>query len=105
VPQKDGDEENLTRPRAVTTSTYPSTVTPPKLEDKDLGLSLGGNFADMFSGFGKRKSAILEVEEKRTVPQTIVCKTKLMLSSRLISLRSILQPRPRSRLGHMQVTA
>jgi hypothetical protein len=50
------------RARAVTTSSYASTATPPKLnDDKDLGLSLGGDFGDMFSGFGKRKSQVLDV--------------------------------------------
>jgi len=52
------------RERTVTGSSYASTATPPKLEDKDLGLSLGGDFADMFGAFGKRRSALLEVENK-----------------------------------------
>jgi hypothetical protein len=63
VPRKDSEDENPNRPRAFTTSSYASTATPPKPDQNDLGLSLGGNFADMFSGFGKRKSAILEVED------------------------------------------
>ncbi|KAG9248431.1 hypothetical protein BJ878DRAFT_36294 [Calycina marina] len=48
------------RQRAVTASSYASTATPPKLNERDLGLSLGGDFADMFSGFGKGKSELME---------------------------------------------
>lgn len=48
----------------MTTSSYASTATPPKIE-KDLGLSLGGDFSDMFSGFGNRRSVVLESNENR----------------------------------------
>jgi len=48
----------------MTTSSYASTATPPKIE-KDLGLSLGGDFSDMFSGFGNRKSVVLESNDNR----------------------------------------
>jgi hypothetical protein len=58
-PSLPGSDEFLLRARAVTASSYASTATPPKLEDRDLGLSLGGDFGDMFSSFGKRKSTIL----------------------------------------------
>lgn len=55
----------------MTTSSYASTATPPKLE-KDLGLSLGGDFAEMFAGFDKRKSAILDAEKSRAMSQSPV---------------------------------
>lgn len=65
TPQQNG------RSRAVTTSSYASTATPPKLDDnKDLGLSLGGDFSDMFSGFGKRKSVVMDVEANRAMSQS-----------------------------------
>jgi hypothetical protein len=66
------DEEPSGRARAVTASSYASTATPPKLDDGELGLSLGGDFSDMFAGFGKRKSAILEVENTRAMSQSPV---------------------------------
>jgi hypothetical protein len=56
----------------VTASSYASTATPPKFEDKELGLSLGGDFADMFSGFGKRKSTLLDVQDNGSKSQSIV---------------------------------
>jgi hypothetical protein len=52
------------RARAVTASSYASTATPPKLDDEDFALNLGGNFADMFSSIGKRKSQMLESENR-----------------------------------------
>ncbi|TVY23503.1 hypothetical protein LHYA1_G007315 [Lachnellula hyalina] len=52
------------RERAMTASSYASTATPPKLE-KDIGLSMGGDFSDMFSGIGKRKSAVMESKDTR----------------------------------------
>ncbi|TVY71262.1 hypothetical protein LSUE1_G005044 [Lachnellula suecica] len=58
------EEPAASRDRALTTSSYASTATPPKLE-KDLGLSLGGDFSDMFSGFGKRKSVVMEPADNR----------------------------------------
>lgn len=70
----------------MTASSYASTATPPKLEDKqDLGLSLGGDFSDMFAGFGKRKSVVLDVEKNRTmsrspvsnVPSGLACVTNM----------------------------
>jgi hypothetical protein len=63
------------RARAVTASSYASTATPPKLDDRDLGLSLGGDFGDMFSGFDKRKSAILLEQESRAMSQSPVSET------------------------------
>ncbi|KAG9236882.1 hypothetical protein BJ875DRAFT_198508 [Amylocarpus encephaloides] len=65
------DEEIATgRSRAVTASSYASTATPPKLAaEKDLGLSMGGDFSDMFSAFGKRKSAVLEADEAKVTSQ------------------------------------
>lgn len=56
----------------MTTSSYASTATPPKLEEKELGLSLGGDFADMFSGFEKRKSAFLDVKDNSSKTQSTV---------------------------------
>lgn len=44
------------RQRAVTTSSYASTATPPDLDDKDLSLNLGGDFSSMFTDFGNRTS-------------------------------------------------
>jgi hypothetical protein len=61
------------RARAVTASSYASTATPPKLDDRDLGLSLGGDFGDMFTGFDKRKSAVLlQQENTRAMSQSPV---------------------------------
>lgn len=69
-PPKDFDEET-NRSRAVTASSYASTATPPKLDDHELGISLGGDFADMFSGFGKERNSVLEMNDKPK-PQTSV---------------------------------
>lgn len=66
------EEQQTGRSRAVTVSSYASTATPPKLEDKDLGLSLGGDFSDMFSGFGKRKSVVMDAETNRAMSQSPV---------------------------------
>jgi hypothetical protein len=68
------DEEYGKRTRAVTASSYGSVATtvPPKLESKDLGLSLGGDFSDMFSGFGKRKSVIMEQDSDRLMSRSPV---------------------------------
>jgi hypothetical protein len=61
------------RARAVTASSYASTATPPKLDERDLGLNLGGDFGDMFGGFDKRKSAmLLQQENNRTMSQSPV---------------------------------
>jgi len=56
----------------VTASSHASTATPPKLEEKELGLSLGGDFADMFSNFGKRNSAFLDVKDNNNKTQSTV---------------------------------
>lgn len=66
------EERHNGRSRAVTASSYASTATPPKLEDRDLGLSLGGDFSDMFSGFGKRKSVVMDAEKNRAMSQSPV---------------------------------
>ncbi|KAH8602865.1 hypothetical protein B0O99DRAFT_647688 [Bisporella sp. PMI_857] len=58
------------RQRAVTASSYASTATPPKLDERELGLSLGGDFGDMFSSFGKRKSQMLEAERNRAMSKS-----------------------------------
>ncbi|KAL2072491.1 hypothetical protein VTL71DRAFT_11834 [Oculimacula yallundae] len=67
-PIVDGDQSG--RQRAVTASSYASTATPPKLDDRDLGLSLGGDFSDMFNGIGKRRSAVLEAETNRAMSRS-----------------------------------
>ncbi|KUJ22416.1 uncharacterized protein LY89DRAFT_298335 [Mollisia scopiformis] len=64
------EEQQSGRSRAVTASSYASTATPPKLVDRDLGLSLGGDFSDMFSGFGKRKSVVMDAENNRAMSQS-----------------------------------
>ncbi|CZR69527.1 uncharacterized protein PAC_19427 [Phialocephala subalpina] len=62
--------QQINRSRAVTTSSYASTATLPKLKDRDLvGLSLGG-FSEMFSGFGKRKSVVMDAENNRVMSQS-----------------------------------
>lgn len=58
------EEPANNRARAMTTSSYASTATPPKLE-KDIGLSMGGDFSDMFSGFGKRQSVVMQSNDSR----------------------------------------
>lgn len=58
------DEYETGRARAVTTSSYASTATPPKLDERDFSMNLGGNFSDMFSGIGKRKSQMLDAESR-----------------------------------------
>lgn len=73
-PPKNSDE-NIQRERAVTASSYASTATPPKLDEKELGLNLGGSFADMFPGFGKRSSALLDVNDKSSKSENMVCRT------------------------------
>jgi hypothetical protein len=65
------EDKSEGRERAVTTSSYAST-TKASVPDKNLGLSLGGDFSDMFAGFGKRKSTILDAEEDRTMSQSPV---------------------------------
>lgn len=73
------------RARAVTGSSYASTATPPKLDEKDLGLSLGGDFSTMFGGFGKRKSVLQEVENNRNMSRSPVrTASNLNLNMRLI---------------------
>lgn len=66
------EEEPVGRARAVTASSYASTATPPKIAaEKDLGLSLGGDFSDMFSGFGRRRSQVLEANISQSPVRTI----------------------------------
>lgn len=66
-PAQDGYQS---RQRAVTASSYASTATPPKLDERDLDLSIGGDFSDLFSGFGKRKSQMLEAEKNRAMSRS-----------------------------------
>lgn len=56
----------------MTASSYASTAKPPPVLEKNLGLSLGGDFAEMFSGFDKRRSTILDAEENRAMSQSPV---------------------------------
>lgn len=65
------EDPSAGRARAVTTSSYASTAKPPAL-DKNLGLSLGGDFSEMFAGFDKRRSTILDAEENRGFSQSPV---------------------------------
>ncbi|KAI1005482.1 hypothetical protein K3495_g2730 [Podosphaera aphanis] len=61
------DEGVNRRSRAVTTSSYASTTILPRHDEKDLNLGLGGDFSEMFSGFGKRSpspAAIPDTREK-----------------------------------------
>lgn len=64
----------------MTESSYASTATPPKLEDDNLGLSMGGDFSDMFSGFGKRASAILRVQPETAAPKEAVGKVAVRVA-------------------------
>ena len=70
--QSSVEEPNTGRARAVTASSYASTATPPKLDERDLGLSLGGDFSEMFAGFGKRKSVVMDAEKSRAMSQSPV---------------------------------
>ncbi|KAM3066835.1 hypothetical protein ACMFMG_006984 [Clarireedia jacksonii] len=54
------DEAPFGRNRAVTASSYASTATPPKIQDRGLDLSVGDDFGDMFAGMEHRRSAILD---------------------------------------------
>ncbi|TAQ88856.1 hypothetical protein B7494_g2820 [Chlorociboria aeruginascens] len=106
-PSPPEDEESTSgRSRAMTTSSYASTATPPKLAERDLGLSLGGDFSDMFSGFGKRKSAILAAENARAASQTPVSKHKYLepAAPLLTQQQEILQsgPSTQSRSNRLQ---
>ncbi len=65
------EDQSAGRARAVTSSSYASTATPPNIE-KNLGLSLGGDFSEMFASFDKRKSAILDAENNRAMSQSPV---------------------------------
>ena len=95
VPQ----EEDQARSRAVTASSHASTATPPKLDERDLGLSLGGDFADMFAGIGQRQSAVLQSGENRAMSQSPVSfiKLKEVPGHELISEQDILPAGPASR--------
>jgi len=64
------DDEQTGRQRAVTASSYASTATPPKLDERDLGLSLGGDFSEMFNGIGKRRSAVMDAETNRAMSRS-----------------------------------
>lgn len=78
APRRNDDSQ---RQRAVTASSYASTATPPKLDERELGLSLGGDFAEMFAGFGERKSIILEAETDRAMSETPVRKVQFKIQS------------------------
>jgi hypothetical protein len=65
------EDQSAGRARAVTTSTYASTAKASALNE-NLGLSLGGDFSEMFAGFDKRRSTILDAEENRAFSQSPV---------------------------------
>lgn len=52
------DDSASSRTRAVTASSYASTATPPKLGERDLDLTMGDDFGDMFAGMAHRRSAV-----------------------------------------------
>ncbi|TGO64165.1 hypothetical protein BCON_0008g00120 [Botryotinia convoluta] len=54
------DDSASSRTRAVTASSYASTATPPKLGERDLDLTMGDDFGDMFAGMAHRRSAVLD---------------------------------------------
>ncbi|KAG4031546.1 hypothetical protein MFRU_009g03110 [Monilinia fructicola] len=54
------DDSASSRTRAVTASSYASTATPPKLAERDLDLTMGDDFGDMFAGMAHRRSAVLD---------------------------------------------
>lgn len=54
------DDSASNRTRAVTASSYASTATPPKLGERDLDLTMGDDFGDMFAGMAHRRSAVLD---------------------------------------------
>ncbi|CCD45910.1 hypothetical protein BofuT4_P049280.1 [Botrytis cinerea T4] len=54
------DDSASSRTRAVTASSYASTATPPKLGERDLDLTMGDDFGDMFAGMAHRRSAPLD---------------------------------------------
>lgn len=63
-------EPSAGRARAVTASSYASTATPPKVDEK--GLNLGGDFLQMFSGLGKRASRVLDTENNKAMSESPV---------------------------------
>lgn len=81
----------LNRPRAVTSSSYASTATPPKLEERDLGLSLGGDFSDMFSGFGKRQAKGMDIDTARDMSKSPVSQPEANLVNSTDQCRTTLQ--------------
>ncbi|KAF7905524.1 uncharacterized protein EAF01_006045 [Botrytis porri] len=52
------DDSASSRTRAVTASSYASTATPPKLGERDLDLTMGDDFGDMFAGMAHRRNAV-----------------------------------------------
>ncbi|KAH0543494.1 hypothetical protein FGG08_002162 [Glutinoglossum americanum] len=69
-PHNGDSSRTSARDRAMTESSYASTTTPPKL-DTELGSSDIDGFGNMFEGFGKRKSTMMEGGEPKTpVPPT-----------------------------------
>jgi hypothetical protein len=96
LPSPPEEEPPTGRPRTVTASSYASTATPPKLDERDLGLSLGGDFSEMFAGFGKRKSVVLEVQNNRAMSQSPVspCSGPKLFSASLTHKQEILPSGP-----------
>ncbi|CAD6448360.1 c75b26c0-05be-41b4-8df2-d11e2c2044fd [Sclerotinia trifoliorum] len=63
------DDSTSIRTRAVTASSYASTATPPKLGDRDLDLTMGDDFGDMFAGMAHRRIAVLDTPGVRGFPK------------------------------------
>ena len=61
-----------------------------------MGLSLGGDFSEMFAGFGKRKSVVLEVQNNRAMSQSPVspCSGPKLFSASLTHKQEILPSGP-----------
>ena len=96
-PPDEEEPEPYGRARAVTTSSYASTATPPKLDERDLGLSLGGDFGEMFAGFGKRKSAVLEPNDRAMSQSPVSLVLKMNREPGADSVQDTLPSGPASR--------
>ncbi|KAI9739679.1 MAG: hypothetical protein M1834_006397 [Cirrosporium novae-zelandiae] len=72
MPKEAVPEPPQLRERALTTSSYASTATPPKLLDSDFNIDTSDldGFGNMFEGFGKRKSRALTEEAQATKQST-----------------------------------
>ncbi|KAI9745545.1 MAG: hypothetical protein M1818_001079 [Claussenomyces sp. TS43310] len=99
-------ESSLARPRAVTSSSYASTVTPPRLDEKEFGISLGGDFADMFSGIENRQGQSTDVASSRAVSQSPdTHPPTIAASARVYGGGRVKQPSPLHNDRRMEVEA